>query len=121
VPIREVRTYPAGSAIVEMNQPTARVIAHALEPQAPSSFAYWGFFNAIFQRAEYFESYVMEAMARQMLAEDPELANRFEEKKQSDPDFAASPQAILNWFYLQTPYHDAQHNLYPVGRVMRWE
>lgn len=121
VPIREVRTYPAGSAIVEMSQPTARVIAHALEPQAPSSFAYWGFFNAIFQRVEYFESYVMEAMARKMLSGDPELANRFEEKKQSDPAFAASPQAILNWFYMQTPYYDAQHNVYPVGRVMRWE
>lgn len=121
VPITETRIYPAGSFIVEMNQPAARLIAHALEPEAPSSFAYWGFFNAIFQRTEYFESYVMEAMAREMLDADPELRHAFEERKRRDPDFAASPQAILNWFYIRTPYYDSQHNLYPVGRIMRWE
>jgi hypothetical protein len=121
VPIREERTYPAGSVIVEMNQPTARVIAHALEPEAPSSFAYWGLFNNIFQRTEYFESYAMEAIAREMLAEDPELGRRLEERKASDPAFASSPQAILHWFYAQSPWYDQEHNVYPVGRIMHWE
>ncbi|MFO7997388.1 MAG: M14 family metallopeptidase, partial [Bacteroidales bacterium] len=71
IPTTETRTFPAGSVIIEMNQATARVIAHALEPDAPSSFAYWGLFNTIFQRTEYFESYMMENMARQMLEDDP--------------------------------------------------
>lgn len=119
VPVVETRTFPAGSVVIPMNQPGARLIAHALEPDAPSSFAAWGFFNPIFQRTEYFESYAMEAIARQMLAEDPELKTRFEEKKASDPAFAANPREILNWFYEQTPYSDPAHNVYPVGRVMK--
>lgn len=116
--VNENRIFPAGSAIISMNQPTARLIAHALEPMAPSSFAYWGDFNAIFQRTEYFESYVMETMAREMLQQDSELKKRFEHKKATDAAFASNPRTILNWFYEQTPYVDKQHNVYPVGRIM---
>jgi hypothetical protein len=119
VPVTETRRFPAGSAIIPMNQPEARLIAHALEPDAPSSFAAWGFFNAIFQRTEYFESYAMEAIARQMLQYDPDLQKRFEEKKATDPAFASNPREILNWFYEQTPYYDQEHNVYPVGRIMK--
>jgi hypothetical protein len=118
IPVTDTRWFPAGSVIIPSNQPGARLIAHALEPVAPSSFAYWGFFNAIFQRVEYFESYVMEAMAREMLAADERLRQRFEEKMQSDQAFANNPRAILNWFYEQTPYYDQKHNVYPVGRIM---
>jgi hypothetical protein len=121
VPVTETRRFPAGSAIIPMNQPEARLIAHALEPDAPSSFAAWGFFNATFQRTEYFESYAMEAIARQMLQDDPDLQKRFEEKKATDQAFASNPREILNWFYEQTPYYDQEHNVYPVGRVMRGE
>jgi hypothetical protein len=119
LPVSETRHFPAGSVIIPMNQPGARMVAHALEPDAPSSFATWGFFNGIFQRTEYFESYAMEAIARQMLDEDPGLRVRLEEKKASDPAFAANPREILNWFYEQTPYYDPAHNVYPVGRIMR--
>ncbi len=118
VPVQETRNFPAGSALIPMNQESARIIAHALEPQAPSSFAYWGFFNSVFQRTEYFESYVMEEMAREMIKEDPSLEKRLEIKLQQDADFASNPRAILNWFYEQTPYVDQKHNVYPVGRIM---
>ena len=121
VPVAETRTFPAGSVVIPMDQAGARLIVHALEPDAPSSFATWGFFNGIFQRTEYFESYAMEAIARQMLAEDPGLSVRFEEKKASDPAFAANPREILNWFYEQTPYYDQEFNVYPVGRIRRGE
>ena len=117
--VSETRHFPAGSVFIPMNQPGARMVAHALEPDAPSSFATWGFFNGIFQRTEYFESYAMEAIARQMLDEDPGLRVRLEEKKASDPAFAANPREILNWFYEQTPYYDPAHNVYTVGRIMR--
>lgn len=119
VPVTENRRFPAGSAVVPMNQPAARLIAHALEPDAPSSFASWGFFNVIFQRTEYFESYAMETIARQMIQDNPDLRKRFEEKKATDAAFASNPREILNWFYEQTPYYDREHNVYPVGRVMR--
>lgn len=117
-PVTETRLYPAGSAVIDMNQRTARVIAHLLEPKASDSFAGWGFFDAIFEQKEYAESYVMEVEARRLLAADPALAAEFEKKKAAEPAFAADPEAILNWFYSKTAYWDQHINLYPVGRVM---
>lgn len=114
----EKRTFPKGSVVIPMAQSRSRLIAQALEPMAPGSFAHWGFFNAIFQRAEYFESYVMEAMAREMLAQDPGLKDRLEEVLEKNPAMRQNPNAILTWFYEQTPYYDQQHNVYPVGRIM---
>lgn len=116
--IEEERTYPAGSVIVDMNQPLAQVAAHILEPRAPDSFVMWGFFNAIFERKEYAEAYVMEKMARKMLAENPALKREFEEKKSNDEEFANDPRAILDWFYRRTPYWDKRINVYPVGRIL---
>ncbi len=112
----EIRTFPKGSVIIPMDQPRARIIAHALEPMAPGSFAYWGFFNSVFERVEYFESYVMEEMAREMLAQDPSLRIGLEKAMEENP--AMNPYAILSWFYEQTPYYDQKHNVYPVGRIM---
>lgn len=116
-PFQQMQTYPAGSAVVPMAQPRARIIAHALEPMAPGSFAYWGFFNSVFQRAEYFESYVMETMAREMLAQDPSLRIGLDKALEEDPSMKDNPGAILNWFYERTPYYDQKHNLYPIGRL----
>jgi len=109
---------PAGSVIVDMNQRTARVIAHLLEPTSPDSYASWGFFNAIFEQKEYFESYVMEKEARKMLAKDPLLKAEFEKKRASDPDFSQDSYAILGWFYSKTPWMDSRFNVYPVGRIL---
>src|SRR5438876_3290903 len=38
--------------------------------QAPDSLLAWGFFNAIFERKEYAEPYVMESLARDMRSEE---------------------------------------------------
>ncbi|MBE9481874.1 MAG: peptidase M14 [Bacteroidetes bacterium] len=115
--IIEEREFSAGSVVIDMNQRTARVIAHILEPKAPDSYLYWGFFDAIFEQKEYAESYVMESLARKMLAEDPELKKEFEQKKTNNPDFANNFWAILNWFYSKTPYWDQKKNVYPVGKI----
>jgi hypothetical protein len=117
-PTSETRMYPAGSAVIDMNQRTARVIAHFLEPKASDSFVGWGYLDAIFEQKEYAESYVMEKEARSLLAADPALAAEFEHKKVAEPAFAANPDAILNWFFSKTTYWDQQINLYPVGRLM---
>jgi hypothetical protein len=66
---------------------------------------------------EYIESYVIEQMALEMMAEDPELAAELARAKDEDPDFAANPWAIRRWLHRHTPYYDAQHNVYPVGRL----
>jgi hypothetical protein len=104
--------------IVDMNQRSARVIAHLLEPASPDSYAAWGFFDAYMEQKEYSESYVMETMARQMIEKDPELKAAFEQKKATDKSFASNPDAMLNWFYSKSPYWDSRLDLYPVGRII---
>lgn len=115
--ISENRTFYPGSAIVPVNQRTARVIAGILEPQAPGSFVEWGFFNAVFEQKEYSETYVMETMAREMMAKDPALKTEFENLKKNDESFSASQWNMLNWFYRQTPYWDNHFLKYPVVKV----
>ena len=116
--VTEVREFPAGSVVVPLAQPLGKLILNLLEPQAPDSFARWGFFNAIFEEKEYAEHYVLEALAREMLAADPELKREFEELLASDPEFAASPAHRLRFFYKRSPYWDPQMDLYPVGRIV---
>jgi hypothetical protein len=115
--VRERRTYPAGSIVVPVAQPAGNVAMHLLEPDGPDSFVAWGFFNAIFEQKEYGEDYVLEKLAREMLAKDESLRREFEQKLANDPKFAASAGARLNFFYERSPYWDKQMNLYPVGRV----
>jgi len=115
---RDTMTFPRGSAVVDMNQRTARVIANILEPKAPDSYVYWGFFDPIFEQKEYSETYVMEVLAREMLEKDPELKAEFEKMKKEDPDFSKSQWDMLNWFYARTPYWDEKKNLYPVGKII---
>jgi len=114
----ETRVFPAGSVVVPVAQPAARVILNLLEPQAPDSLVHWGFFNAIFEEKEYAEQYVLEDLARSMMANDPSLRQEFEELLASDAEFAASPAARLRFFYRRSPYWDPQMNLYPVGRII---
>jgi len=120
-PIVQERAIPAGSVVIDMNQRTAKVIANILEPQARDSFVYWGFFNAVFERKEYVESYVMEEYARMMLASDAELKSEYETKLKSDSAFANSPGEILMWFYQHSPYWDKKMNVYPVGKIFNKE
>jgi hypothetical protein len=106
----------AGSWLVPMDQPRARLIAQLLEPAAPDSFLRWGFFDAIFEEKEYAEARVMEAIARDMLAADPALRDAFEARLQ-DPAFAADPRARLRFFYQRSPWFDSEFSRYPVLRL----
>jgi hypothetical protein len=117
VPIKEKRTFPPNSIIIPLDQLTADVAIHLLEPDSPDSFMYWGFFNAIFERKEYGEGYVIEKLAREMLAENPELKKEFEEKLK-DEQFAKNPFARLYFFYDRSPYYDHRIGVYPVGRIV---
>ncbi len=116
-PIKETRTYVAGSVLIPMEQEAANVAIHLLEPNGPDSFVYWGFFNSIFEQKEYGEGYVIERLAREMLAKDPNLQEEFN-RKLLDPAFAKSPQARLRFFYERSPYYLKQKvGIYPVGRI----
>ena len=115
--IEETRLFPAGSVVVEVMQPAGRIIPHILEPKGNGSYVYWGFFDATFEQKEYGESYVIEKMAREMMASDPALKMEFERKKEADTTFAKNPQLILNWFYNKSPYVDNRKGIYPVGKI----
>ena len=116
-PVVEEREFPAGSLIVRVQQPLAKVVMNLLEPKAPDSFVRWGFLNAIFEEKEYGEHYVLETLAREMLAQDPSLDDEFQDRLTNDPEFSASPAERLRFFYKRSPYWDPQMNLYPVGRI----
>ncbi len=120
-PVRERLTFPAGSAVVPLDQRAAKVAIHFLEPEAPDSAVAWGFFNAVFEQKEYAEPYVMEGLARQMLAADPKLTQEFQDRLRNDAEFAASPPVRLDFFYRRSPFWDARLGLYPVGRLASLE
>lgn len=111
-------TVPEGTVIINPAQRRLGIILYLLEPKSRDSFVYWGFFNQIFERTEYFETYSMEPIAKKMFENDPVLRNKFLEKVNSDSAFANNPWARLNFFYERTKYYDANHNFYPVIRVV---
>lgn len=116
-PIKETREFPIGSLIIPTAQERANVAIHLLEPNSPDSFVYWGFFNVIFEQKEYGEGYVLEKLAREMLAKDANIKREFEEKLK-DETFAKNPRARLTFFYERSPYFLNQRvNFYPVGRI----
>jgi hypothetical protein len=115
--ITEDRQIPAGSAVIGMDQASARIIMHILEPKGNGSFLYWGFFDPVFEQKEYAENYVIEEMAPKLLADHPLLKDELEKKKSSDSVFAKNPDLILNWLYSHTPYWDSRKDVYPVGKI----
>lgn len=117
----EKLTYPAGSIYIDMNQPAARVAMWMLEPAAPGSLTYWGFFNVCVQSTNEFwiRPQYMEEKGREMLAKDSQLKARFEQKLKEDAEFASNPQAILGFFYDIVKKRAHQNNeLHPAWRVM---
>lgn len=114
---QETRDLPAGSLFIRIAQPKARLVVALLEPQAPDSFAAWGYFNGAFERKEYMEPYVAEEVAREMLAEDPAVKREFERRLAEDPEFAQDPRARLDFFYRRHASWDERHNLYPIFRT----
>ncbi len=118
-PVKETRTFLAGSALVPLDQEGAGVAIHLLEPNGPDSLLFWGFFNSIFEQKEGGSGYVLEKLAREMLEKDPSLQEEFD-RRLLDPAFARSPQARLRFFYERSPYYKAQKiGVYPIGRIVK--
>ena len=113
---RMQRSFPAGTVVVPLDQPGSAVAVNLLDPQGVDSFVSWGYFDAVFERKEYAEPYVLEAMAQTMLEKDPALAREFETAL-ADPAFAADPRRRLDFFYQRSPYWEDTVGLYPVAMV----
>jgi hypothetical protein len=114
---RETHNIAAGALFVPIAQPLARLVMALLEPRAPDSLAAWGFFNACFEQKEHMEPYVAEQIAREMLAQDPQLRAEFDQRLARDAAFAASPVARLDFFLGRHSSRDERYNLYPISRV----
>jgi hypothetical protein len=113
----ETLDLPAHSLFVPIAQPKSRLVMALLEPQAPDSYASWGFFASAFEQKEYVEAYVAEQYGRDLLEKDPMIKAEFMKKLDTDPEFARDPMARLNFFYQRQPSWDAHFNLYPIYRV----
>ncbi len=112
-------TYRKGDYVVFVNQAANRYIVETLEPQGVDSYFAWNFFDAILQQKEYFSSYVFEDTAAEYLKSHPELKKQLDERKASDPEFAKSGRAQLDFVYRNSPYYEKTHNLYLVGRLLK--
>jgi hypothetical protein len=115
--IGQTVTYPKGTVVIKSAQAGVRLIVHALEPRGYDSFVRWGFFDTILEQKEYADRHAAEALAVEMLANDPELKAEFEARLATDSAFAASPRARWDFFYKRSPYAEPMLNVYPVGRL----
>ena len=113
----ERREVAIGALFVPIAQAKARLVVSLLEPLAPDALVAWGEFNNAFERKEYMEDYVAEEVAREMLAKDPALKARFEQKLKDDPEFAKNPAARLEFFARLHASWDQAYNVYPVLRL----
>lgn len=113
----EQRTMTAGALFVPIAQAKARLVVSLLEPQAPDALVAWGEFNNAFERKEYMEDYVAEEVARDMLAKDAALKDKFEQRLRDDAEFAGSAPARLEFFARLHPSWDSSYNVYPVLRT----
>jgi hypothetical protein len=107
--------------VVAMDQRAAKVAMEWLEPEAPDSAVAWGYFDAVFEQKEFAEDYVVEKLARDMMAKDPKLREEFEQRLAADKQFAGDPKARLDFFYQRSPWWDRELGLYPVGRLTTLE
>ncbi len=115
---QKVRFY-AGDWLIPVRQKPMRYIIEMLEPKAKDSFFRWNFFDAILDQREYFSPYGFEENAIKTLQEFPDLKRQLEEKKQSDPDFAASHYAQMAYIYNNSPWLEKTWKRYPIGKIFR--
>ena len=116
---RQKRTFRAGDLWIPLDQRSAAVAIHLLEAQAPDGLMYWNAFDTVFENKEYAEDYVMEPIARAMLAKDSALAGDFQRRLAADSTFAASPWARVDYFFRRSPWRDPEQNLHPAVRALR--
>lgn len=117
VPSTKSVTFRKGDFYIDTNQNAFRYLLETLEPQAPDSFFNWNFFDSILQQKEGFSPYVWEDQAKELLMKNEALKSAFETKKATEPEFAKSWYAQLEWLHKQSNHYETTHMQYPVYRV----
>lgn len=110
----------AGDVLVPLDQPRARYAVETLEPEAHDSFFRWGFFNSVLERKQAsISDYAFEDTALQMLADEPQLRQAFEEWKAAHPEQLSDQQAVLWFLFTQGRRHaEPEWRRYPVAALM---
>jgi Zinc carboxypeptidase len=108
-----------GDFYIPMNQPANRFLIEVLEPQAGDSYFAWNYFDGILGQKEGFSDYAFEETAMELLRTNPEIKNKFEQRKLTDTAFSKTAAAQLNFIYRNSPYYEPDHMKYPVYRVMK--
>lgn len=106
-----------GDYVIPVKNEALRFIMETLEPNAPDSYFAWNYFDAILQQKEWFSSYVFEDEAYDMLQNDSELKEKFEQKKATDSTFAQDDFAQLYYLYKKSDHYERTKNQYPIVRV----
>ena len=114
---KETNRFLKGDYIIAMDQITNRYIVEMLEPTGDDSFFAWNFFDAVLQQKEGYSDYRWEDIAAEVLKKDPVLKQKLDEKKASDPIFAANSSAILDFIYKNSAYFEKAYLKYPVYRI----
>lgn len=110
--------FKKGDLIIPTNQKGFRYLVEILEPEAPDSFFNWNFFDTILQQKEGFSPYVWEDKALELLKNDRNLEQKFEEKKK-DTAFAKNWYKQLDWIHKQSNNYEKAHMRYPVYRILK--
>ncbi|TFW30294.1 M14 family zinc carboxypeptidase [Massilia horti] len=104
-----------GDYIVPLDQDNARYAVETLEPQAHDSFFRWGFFNSVLEKKEAYSDYVFEDEAEKLLAEEPELAAKFDAWKAANPSLLKDQSAVLDFLFANCArYREPEWRRYPV-------
>jgi hypothetical protein len=111
------RLFYKGDYIISLEDNNAFLLVSLLEPRAVDSYLRWGFFHSIFQRKEYFSTYVYEDTAEELLEASPELKKEFEEWKRAHPNEVMNPYQVLDFIYKRSNFYEPEHLRYPVARI----
>lgn len=108
----------AGDFLVPLDQDNARYAVETLEPLAHDSFFRWGFFNSVLEKKEAYSEYVFEDEAERLLAQEPELAAKFEQWKGANPGLLANQEAVLDFIFANCArYREPEWRRYPVFMI----
>jgi hypothetical protein len=110
----------AGDVLVPLDQDNARYAVETLEPLAHDSFFRWGFFNSVLEKKEAYSEYVFEDEAERLLAQEPELAAKFEQWKGAHPGLLTNQEAVLDFIFANCArYREPEWRRYPVFMIER--
>jgi len=110
----------AGDVLVPLDQDNARYAVETLEPLAHDSFFRWGFFNSVLEKKEAYSEYVFEDEAERLLAQEPELAAKFEQWKGEHPGLLTNQEAVLDFIFANCArYREPEWRRYPVFMIER--